>query len=170
MMEAECGARRSVAGSVGGVGRRRWRGEFGGVEELGELEVDHAELAGAAVVGDVAQDGILVAYPEGEQGIVDLAHAVGVEMVDPLAAVGGDNLEFLRDELDELRHEVAALRGEVLEDADLVFEAFARQVPAEGLVHAAVEADANECAGGVLDLLHERGRESLRSRAETSPG
>jgi len=125
------------------------------VEELGELEVDHAELAGAAVVSDVAQDGILVAHAEGEEGVVDLLHAVGVEVIDALAAVGGDDAKFVGEGFEELGDEVAAALGEVGEDADLVLEALAGHVAAESFVHAAVEGDANEGAGGVFDLLHE---------------
>jgi sugar phosphate isomerase/epimerase len=125
------------------------------VEELGELEVDHAELAGAAVVGDVAQNVILMAHAEGEKGVVDLLHAVGVEVIDALAAVGGDDAQLVGEGFEELWDEVAAALGEVGEDTDLVLEAFTGHVAAESFVHAAIESDADEGAGGIFDLLHE---------------
>ena len=62
-----------------------------------------------SVVGDVPQDRVLVPHTERQQGIVEFAHPLRVELVDPLAAVGRHQFQLLQIGFDHLGDEIAAL-------------------------------------------------------------
>ena len=75
-------------------------------------------------------------------------------MIDALAAIGRHKLQLLGIGLDHPGDEVAALLLKEAQHPQLVLETLLRQVTAEGLVHPAVETDANQRPGGVFDVMH----------------
>jgi hypothetical protein len=77
-----------------------------------------------------------------------------VQVIDPAAAVGGHDFQVLGIDLEQPRHEGAALGLQVPEHAYFLLEALAGPVPAEGLVHPPVIADAHQGPNGVFHFVH----------------
>src|ERR1700679_2803919 len=127
------------------------------LEDRRELEVDHAEAAVGGPVGDVAQLGVLVADAVGLKLCVELLLALGINLVDPRAAVGGDDLQLVGEYLDKARHERAAPLLQVAQHAYLLIKALLGHVAPEGLVHPPVEADSNQRTGRVFHFMHLEG-------------
>jgi hypothetical protein len=111
-----------------------------------------------------------MAYPEGEQRVVDLAHALRGKVVDSLSAVCGYNFELVRHRFHDFGDIVAAFLREVAEYSHLVVEALPRHVAAESFVHSAIETDSDKCASGVFYWLHDLATALAVGARETSAG
>jgi len=133
---------------------RRGRGRGPTIQQGGELEVDQAEAPVGIPVGDVAHHGIVVPHAERFQLREERLHALRVQVIHPRPAVGGDDLQLLRQDREQARHEVASPRLEVAQDPHLILETLARRGSPEGLVDPPVETDPHQGPGGVFDLVH----------------
>ncbi len=125
------------------------------VEDGSEFEVDDTEAAVALAVGDVAQEGVVVADAEGFEFGEEGGELFIADALDAGTAVGADEVELGGVLVQHAGDEGALFGLEVLEDADFVGEAFGSIWAAEILMHAAVVADAHEGALGVFGFLHE---------------
>ena len=80
--------------------------------------------------------------------------ALLVEMLDTTPTVGGDNLELLGMNLKKPWHERASVAFKMPKHTNLVGKALVRLRSAEGLMDAAIIADAHLRPQRILDLVH----------------
>ena len=142
--------------------RRGGRGRLS-LQERRELEIDDAEAAILLPVGDVAGVGVIMADTErlqlGEQALESLS----VEMLDPLAAIGRDDLGKRRIRLEKSRDEGATAPLQMPQDPHFRLETTHRIGPVVGFDDPSIEAQVNGRTQCVLDLQHD-------ADPQTNPG
>ena len=142
-----------TVGVLAGICQARWRGQ-----DFGEFEVDDAEAAEFVRVGDVAGFGVEVAHAVfpfefGEEFVGLFLGDLGGEF----AAIGGDEVEFLRVFFEQSGDVGAAALFEHLEHGDFGGVAFVRIGAAEAFVDVAVEIDPHLGADAVFEGIDGHG-------------
>jgi hypothetical protein len=126
------------------------------VEDGRELEIDDAKPPVRDAVGDVPQFAIFMAdskvFEFGEKRGLPLR----LQLINAPTAVGGDDFEIIRLHFEQSGDEIASTLFEIPQDADFVFEAFARLMAAKRLVDPAIEADPDNRPRGIFHFMHER--------------
>ena len=130
---------------------------FGILEDLGELEIDHAELPHARVVGDVPRKRIVV--NDAEFVLEQLEELGGPLLADAGLgggpAIGRDDGEGFGIVVEEPGHDLAAAGFERLQHFHLVFKTLFLSRAAEGFMNAAVVADLDDGTDAVFGDFHE---------------
>ena len=95
-----------------------------------------------------------MAHAKGLQLSEQTRAALLAQVILPVAALGGDNAEFGRIDLEQAGDEVAAALFQMAEYAHLVVEPRLGVGPVVTLLHPAIKAEADGGAEGVFDLQH----------------
>jgi hypothetical protein len=123
-------------------------------KERGKLEVDQAEAAVGLSVSYVPYLGIIMPDAIMFQLRKELFGTVFVEMLDTCPAVGCDNLELIRMDLNKPWHERASVAFKMPKDTDFIGKALIGLRPTERLMNTPIVANAHLCPQRILDLVH----------------
>ena len=94
-----------------------------------------------------------------------------VEMLDPAAAIAGNNPELFRIRLKESWNEGASLFFKEPENLHLIFKAFIGLGSTKSFMNPAIEAESNRSPQGILDLEHSVSKKSrLPRRCQSRAG
>ncbi len=124
------------------------------VKNVGIFEIDNAEAAGFDIISDVAFIRVAMSHAKGFQFIEQGFLFSFGQLLDDLAAIGGDQIEILRPGLQQAGHKRAVALFEVFQHRDLVIVTSSGVMTFEGFADPSVIGDVHQRPARILSLFH----------------
>jgi hypothetical protein len=119
-----------------------------------EFKINEAKAAVGLAVSDVAHVRVVVADAEFFQFGEQFAAALGIEMFDTAAAIGGDDAKFFVVGFEQARDKIASACFEMAKDFYFAFEAGFGVRAVVGLDDPAIEGKVHRRPEGIFDVQH----------------